>query len=140
MVGFEVFARRLLAPYSSSIAAFAFTIVRLVTFSPQFTSAWTISSINDIHGFRLNLFDSEQTMTISDFNIAVVVPTLDGDFNGDGYVDAKDLNDPTLGWKARFGVDLDGEDFLTWQRNFGAGTPPAAWWDCRPRSTTAPWW
>ncbi|WP_428307787.1 PEP-CTERM sorting domain-containing protein [Lacipirellula sp.] len=90
---------------------------------PKYTD--TISSINDIHGFRLNLFDSEQTMTISDFHVAVVAPTLDGDFNGDGYVDAKDLNDPTLGWKARFGVDLNGNDFLTWQRNFGAGTPPA---------------
>lgn len=91
---------------------------------PKYTD--TISSINDIKGFRLNLFDSEQTMTISDFNIAVVEPTLDGDFNGDGYVDANDLNDPTLGWKARIGVDLDGEDFLVWQRNLGAGTPPTA--------------
>lgn len=85
----------------------------------------TISSINDIHGFRLNLFDSEQTMTISDFSVEVVVIQLDGDFNGDGYVDAADLNDPVLGWKARFGADLDGDDFLTWQRNLGAGTPPA---------------
>ena len=90
---------------------------------PKYTD--TISNINDIKGFRLNLFDSEQTMTISDFNIAIVEPTLDGDFNGDGYVDANDLNDPTLGWKARYGVDLDGEDFLVWQRNLGAGTPPA---------------
>lgn len=85
----------------------------------------TISSINDINGFRFNLFDTEQSMTISDFTVELVTPSLDGDFNGDGFVDAADLNDPVLGWKARFGVDLDGDDFLVWQRNLGAGTPPA---------------
>jgi hypothetical protein len=41
-----------------------------------------------------------------------------GDFNGDGVVNLADLDDPTLGWKARFGADLDGSDFLQWQRNF----------------------
>jgi hypothetical protein len=61
-------------------------------------------------------------MTISDFNVEVVDISLDGDFNGDGFVDADDLNDPVLGWKARYGVDLNGNDFLTWQRNLGAGT------------------
>ena len=91
---------------------------------PKYTD--TISSINDIEGFRLNLFDSEQTMTISDFTVAVVTPTLDGDFDGNGFVDATDLDHPTLGWKARFGIDLDGDDFLAWQRNLGAGTPPTA--------------
>jgi hypothetical protein len=90
---------------------------------PKYTD--TISSINDIHGFRFNLFDSEQTMTVTDFTVEVVGPGIDGDFNGDGFVDAADLNDPVLGWKARFGVDLDGDDFLVWQRNLGAGTPPA---------------
>lgn len=91
---------------------------------PKYTD--TISSINDIEGFRLNLFDSEQTMTISDFSVEVVEITLDGDFDGNGFVDANDLNDPVKGWKARFGVDLDGDDFLVWQQNLGAGTPPAA--------------
>jgi hypothetical protein len=95
----------------------------LTLLGPKYTD--TISSINDIHGFRFNLFDSEQTMTISDFTVEVVTPSIDGDFNGDGFVDAADLNDPVLGWKARFGVDLDGDDFLVWQRNLGAGTPPA---------------
>ena len=95
----------------------------LTLLGPKYTD--TISSINDIHGFRFNLFDSEQSMTISDFTVEVVTPSLDGDFNGDGFVDAADLNDPVLGWKARFGADLDGDDFLTWQRNLGAGTPPA---------------
>jgi hypothetical protein len=86
----------------------------------------TISSINDINGFRFNLFDTEQSMTISDFTVETVGVGIAGDFNGDGFVDAADLNDPVMGWKARFGTDLDGEDFLAWQRNLGAGTPPAA--------------
>lgn len=48
-----------------------------------------------------------------------------GDFNGDGTVDAADLNDPTLGWRARYGSDLDGNAFLEWQRNLDAA-PTAA--------------
>lgn len=48
-----------------------------------------------------------------------------GDFNGDGIVNLADLNDPVLGWKARFGVDLDGDDFLEWQRRY-AGEPANA--------------
>jgi hypothetical protein len=54
------------------------------------------------------------------------LPTpLPGDFK----VDGADLTDPITGWEARFGVDLDGGDFLIWQRNItgpddglGAGT------------------
>jgi len=44
-----------------------------------------------------------------------------GDFDSDGDVDGDDLYDPALGWQARFGNDLDGSDFLTWQRNLGNG-------------------
>lgn len=44
-----------------------------------------------------------------------------GDFNGDGMVDGNDLTDPALGWNARYGTDLDGSDFLVWQRNYGTG-------------------
>ena len=47
--------------------------------------------------------------------------TIPGDFDGDGDVDGNDLTDPTDGWQARFGSDLSGTDFLTWQRNFGFG-------------------
>lgn len=42
---------------------------------------------------------------------------LPGDFDNDGDVDADDLTDPVEGWEARYGVDLDGSDFLAWQRN-----------------------
>ena len=47
--------------------------------------------------------------------------TLTADFDGDGDVDSDDLTDPILGWEARYGNDLDGADFLAWQRQFGRG-------------------
>lgn len=72
----------------------------------------------------------EQSVTLS------LAGAIGGDFNGDGAVNATDLDDPTFGWKARFGVDLDGADFLTWQRNFGAGSATAAA-SAVPEPTTA---
>lgn len=51
---------------------------------------------------------------------------ISGDFDGDGDVDGNDLTDPTDGWDARYGVDLDGADFRTWQQNFGIGVSPFA--------------
>jgi hypothetical protein len=55
-----------------------------------------------------------------------------GDFNGDGFVDAGDLDD----WTGSVGEnnsaadadadgDTDGRDFLAWQRNLGAGSSSA---------------
>ena len=60
--------------------------------------------------------------TIDEFRITTIAP-LSADFDGDGNVDGDDLNDPTLGWQARFGADLDGSDFLSWQREFGSVGP-----------------
>ncbi|WP_261342304.1 hypothetical protein [Bythopirellula polymerisocia] len=34
-----------------------------------------------------------------------------------------DLTDPVNGWQARYDSDLDGADFLAWQRQFGRGIP-----------------
>lgn len=48
-------------------------------------------------------------------------PSFEADFDGDGDVDSNDLADATLGWEARYGNDLDGEDFLVWQRQLGSG-------------------
>lgn len=50
--------------------------------------------------------------------------TLDGDFTGDGNVNAADLAE----WMSQYGATLDGSDFLQWQRDFGGassgdGTP-----------------
>ena len=52
---------------------------------------------------------------------ATVVTPYSADFDGDGDVDQDDLIDPVDGWQARYGVDLDGFDFLAWQREFGSG-------------------
>ena len=46
------------------------------------------------------------------------LPDIPGDFNRDGRVDGVDLTGPD-GWQERFGDDLDGQDFLQWQRNLG---------------------
>jgi CubicO group peptidase (beta-lactamase class C family) len=47
-----------------------------------------------------------------------------GDFDSDGDVDGVDLTHATLGWKERFGDDLSGSDFLTWQRHLGENRVP----------------
>jgi hypothetical protein len=47
-----------------------------------------------------------------------------GDFDSNGVVDGEDLTHATLGFNTRFGDDLDGSDFLVWQRNFGNSLVP----------------
>jgi hypothetical protein len=54
--------------------------------------------------------------------ILEVVAGFSGDFTGDGSVDAADLGE----WESRFGDDLDGRDFLNWQRQYGSGDQPLA--------------
>lgn len=59
----------------------------------------------------------------------VIVPTLTGDFNHDGAVDAADLTQ----WQGDFGLngdsdadndgDSDGADFLAWQRQLASAAP-----------------
>ncbi|RIK69914.1 MAG: hypothetical protein DCC67_21010 [Planctomycetota bacterium] len=66
-------------------------------------------------------------LNLDNIQLAAASP-LAGDFNGDGAVDGADLTDADVGWAARFGADLNGHDFLIWQRNFGqpGGVAPAA--------------
>jgi hypothetical protein len=59
-----------------------------------------------------------------------------GDFNGDGRVNGVDLNDPAKGWKARFGADLTGADFLVWQRHVGLGRASLAASTATPEPAT----
>jgi glycoprotein endo-alpha-1,2-mannosidase len=53
------------------------------------------------------------------------LPDIPGDFNRDGRVDVSDLAGDD-GWQERFGDDLDGDDFLTWQQNLGYTHWPTA--------------
>jgi hypothetical protein len=62
---------------------------------------------------------------------------LAADFDGDGDVDNVDLTHPTLGWETRFGVDLDGLNFLEWQREYGTDLSPPATAIAIPEPTTS---
>lgn len=59
---------------------------------------------------------------------AISVPLLTiefeqpGDFNGDTFVNGDDYQE----WTGRFGADLDGQDFLAWQRGFDGSSSAAA--------------
>lgn len=55
--------------------------------------------------------------------LLTVLESFTADFDLDGDVDSDDLNDPVDGWQARYGNDLDGRNFLDWQRQFGSGVP-----------------
>ncbi|HMP06935.1 MAG TPA: hypothetical protein PJ982_11330, partial [Lacipirellulaceae bacterium] len=72
--------------------------------------------------FRIYFFDTAGHVAGTALldNVSLYAQTsLAGDFNGDGQVDSADLDHPTLGWRARFGVDLDGRDLLIWQQQLG---------------------
>jgi hypothetical protein len=96
----------------------------------------TVREFNFVSGFGINLNSSGDLLSVSqdasgelyamfaNGDIKQLVGLTPGDFDEDGDVDGDDLNDPVLGWAARYGVDLDGRDFLTWQRNVGAGVGP----------------
>lgn len=63
---------------------------------------------------------------VYELRISLDGESLPGDFDGDGDVDQFDLTNPALGWLVRFGLDLDGGDFLLWQQEFGTGTAAAS--------------
>nr|WRX36713.1 hypothetical protein [uncultured bacterium] len=67
-------------------------------------------------GFHL---DSAGASVVGGVVKYVGLPPLTADFDGDGDVDADDLNDPVDGWEARYGIDLTGLHFLDWQREYG---------------------
>jgi hypothetical protein len=96
----------------------------------------TVREFNFVSGFDINPDGSGDLLSVSQDSSGELyamfangdtkrlVGLTPGDFDEDGDVDNDDLNDPVLGWAARYGVDLDGRDFLTWQRNFGSSVGP----------------
>jgi hypothetical protein len=88
---------------------------------------------DDAFGNEFDLRDSNFYFTWVDFTNPLSLPSIPGDFDGDGKVDGLDL---TV-WKTAFAAhtanadangdgDSDGDDFLVWQRNLGAGVPGGA--------------
>jgi len=111
----------------------------------DFVDNWGFVGVIDPDGFfiaelrELRGKDFQQVLLFGDdFTIqSSAVPTLPSDFNGDGNVDGIDLTDPIVGWESRFGVDLDGQDFLVWQQQFGNSGAPSASAISTPEPTTA---
>lgn len=83
--------------------------------NPEYAGDFPIDLLNAFH------------YTMPGYSVSTLVLTSPGysaDFDGDGDVDSEDLTHPTLGWEARYGIDLDGDDFLAWQQQFGSGVGP----------------
>jgi hypothetical protein len=70
------------------------------------------------HDFTANFYYEGYGNLYLDILRDKTLPDIPGDFNRDGRVDVADLNGDR-GWQERFGDDLDGADFLAWQRNLG---------------------
>lgn len=85
---------------------------------------------DDVRSFDLTFVTGQSATAMGTFFIddisasllgASAYQMLDGDFNGDGEVDAADLEVLKQG----FGTNFDGDDVLTWQRNL-TDTPGSA--------------
>jgi sulfatase modifying factor 1 len=85
---------------------------------------WHDSSERNGAAFRA-LYSFRDVAAYAWFGLRIASPVpLTADFDGDGDVDGDDLTDPIDGWEARFGDDLDGLNFMDWQREFGTNVPP----------------
>ncbi|QDS96930.1 PEP-CTERM sorting domain-containing protein [Adhaeretor mobilis] len=72
--------------------------------------------LNDETDLSLD-FTAEGIGTIAG-GVLFAAAATSADFDNDGNVDSDDLNGPTDGWQARYGSDLNGSGFLSWQRQF----------------------
>jgi hypothetical protein len=79
----------------------------------------TLGSLFDVTGGTRDLTFEFLLDAEGDATAGEVLYRYAADFDEDGDVDGADLTDPVKGWKARFGDGLDGDDFLTWQRQLG---------------------
>jgi hypothetical protein len=94
----------------------------VVTLLGHDTESFTINSYQITSD--LGQLDPTGWNSLDDQDFAASVP---GDFNSDGFINSIDLSDPVDGWEARFGADLDGSDFLLWQRKIGSSGTPTGW-------------
>jgi hypothetical protein len=61
-------------------------------------------------------------------------PVLEGDFNGDGSVDAADY----ATWRAGLGTTFDDDDYLVWRNNYGATSGAAGSGAANAAASTVP--
>ena len=64
-------------------------------------------------GYQWNVLYEDNSVVLQVLGLAA----LPGDFDGNGAVNAADL----VAWKQGFGTIYNGNDYLVWQRNYGAG-------------------
>ena len=79
----------------------------------------------------------QKRLLVPNFGLVTNHPDDEDSFTGSAEdTDSSDLTDPMDGWETRFGVDLDGLDYLDWQRYFGFGVPALATVQAIPEPTT----
>ena len=105
------------------------TQIKATIVTPPTTTDSTPTGVGYTHGYQYAGYGN----LYLDILREKTLPNISGDFNRDGQVDLTDLDGPG-GWKERFGVDLDGDDFLAWQRNLGY----AIWRDSAPSAALVP--
>jgi hypothetical protein len=112
----------------------------IATFDPPAGHEYTL--IDTQGGTVAGVFDSVELPALAgrwwslDYQtdkVVLGVYAITADFDGNGYVDGDDLDDwqlasqnGTAGGDSDGDGDSDGRDFLTWQRQFGAGINPNA--------------
>ncbi|MCA9260138.1 MAG: hypothetical protein KDA61_13090, partial [Planctomycetales bacterium] len=79
-------------------------------------SAFNVGGAQD-----LKFWYADASGNVAPAPVSYVTGGFAADFDGDGDVDGADLAGSAQSWATRFGSDLDGSDFLSWQREFGAG-------------------
>jgi hypothetical protein len=119
--------------------SFVYTVVTGSSISGIFANAPTQGArvVADFGSFQINY--SPTSVTLSNF-----LPRFSADFDDDGDVDGDDL----IKWQGDYGPgggsdadgdnDSDGADFLAWQRQLGSGLPSAAASATVPEPTTLP--
>jgi hypothetical protein len=106
---------------TNAIASQLFTVTGTFEDFELFEAAIPIP--DGVHSFDLTFMSGSAASALGSLFIddisASIVPTsaffmLEGDFNGDGYVNSADL----VVWQQGYGTNFTGADFLTWQRNY----------------------